>query len=270
MSAANQLLEDSVPGIGHNMPPLDDVLTEILAPFVERGNAMLEVAKTAIIIDKASAEKVLDLERLFKGLDKDLEERREEMKRPFLEACRQIDRQFGAVSGPLRVARLGDNGRGGLRGMIDTWTRRQEEIAAAERQRLLAEQRQREAEAEAARRAAEENRARGSINIGDELAVLQAEEAARRLGDKAAATRPDPLRSHRGQVGQQRQITFQITDLRKLLGWMLRQAGLKAKVEQGARTIIGTYLRGLGVDTVARGVEIPGLEASVEKTMTVR
>lgn len=262
--SANQLV-DEMPGIGHNQPPID----ELLAPFRERQVAVIEVAKTALIVDRESARKVLDLEQTIQALDKELEEERERRKRPYLDICRQIDETFGAITGPLRTVRYGENGRGGLRGMLTTWDREERERVQAERERREAEARRAEAEAEAARRIADQGRVNGG-NITAELAAIQAEETARRLAQQAATVVAEPLRSNLGQLSVRREITFTIVDLRKLLGWMLRQHGLKAQVEQAARTIMGKYLRGLGVQNVERGIEIPGVVAGTERVATVR
>lgn len=262
--SANQLVDEITPGIGHNLPPLDEQIAEVIAPLKMRQAAGLAVALTARIVDQPSAEKVLDLDRQLKAIEDDMEVARKELKAPYLAACRLIDGRFDAVTGPLRTARTD------CRGMIGAWQRQQEARARAERERLQAEQRRAEAEAEAARRAAQENRAAGSVNVADELSAMQAEEQARRLAERAAAVRVEPLRSATGTAGVRREITFTVTDLRKCLGWMLKQHGIAGQLEQAVRTILGKYLRGLGVQTVERGIEIPGVATGTEKVATVR
>lgn len=262
--SANQLVAEATPGIGHNRGPLAEYLQEELAPFRSRQNEMIEVAKTARIIDQESAEKLVDLDRLIKGLADELEAQREQMKRPYLDACRLIDREFGVITQPLAVARKG------ARDMLTSWRRAEEERAEAERRRLESERRQAEAEAEAARRAAEEKRAKGSASIADELEAMRATEQARRLERQAAASAPEPLRSHLGTVGTRREIDFKVIDLRKLLGWMLKTPGIAGQIEQAARTIVGKYLRGLGVAAIDRGIDIPGLEVRIERQAQIR
>lgn len=263
--SANQLLDEMMPGIGHNMPPLLD-----LEPHRERQAELLEVAKTARIIDEASAAKVLDLDRQLRAFLADIEKEREEKKKPFLTLCRQIDADYGSLTVPLKLASVGESGRDGIRGMLSQWDRQERERVDAERQRREAEARQAEAEAEAARRLADEQRGRGSNNLAAELEAMQAADNARRLAEAAAAVVHHPLRSNLGQLGLRREITFTIIDLRKCLGWMLRQHGLQSQIEQAARTILGKYLRGLGVEAIDRGVEIPGVAAGTERVATVR
>jgi hypothetical protein len=263
------MLLEATPGIGHNQPPLTERITAELAPFQERATQMLAIAETAVIIDEVSASKVTDLVKLMRGLEEDVDKARDAMMRPFLEATRTINQHFNALKTRVGSVRFGDDGRGGLMGMLTVYERKREAEAQAERDRLQAEQRAREAEAEAARRAAEEKRQAGAGSVKDELEALQAEEAADRLKRQADAVRPEPIRSHLGTVGRRREIEFTITDLRKALGWVLRGT-LKAQIEQAARTIIGKHLRSLGVEAVDRGVEIPGVSVTVEKVAQVR
>jgi len=60
-----------------------------------------------------------------------------------------------------------------------------------------------------------------------------------------------------------------VTDIRKLLGWMIKQP-MKGNIEQAVRTIMGAYLRQLGVDAVARGIEIPGLSVWIDTQAAIR
>jgi hypothetical protein len=262
--SANQLVDDARFGIGGNQPPLDEYLPELLAPFRTRQAQMIEVAKSARIIDRESAEKVVDLDVLIKGLAAELETQREQLKRPYLDACKLIDGQFGALTQPLGVA------RNSARLMLTSWNRAEEERAEAVRQRLEAERRQAEAEAEAARRVAEEKRTAGSNSVAAELEAMQAEEQARRLADRAATVAAEPLRSHLGAVGTRREIDFQVINLRTLLSWMLKTPGIAGQLQAAASTIMSRYLRGLGVAAIEQGVDVPGLEVRIQKQAQVR
>lgn len=254
----------------HNQPPLELRLNEELASFNERAAALVEVAATAIIVDDVSASKVVDLAGLMRELESALTDRRAELKRPYQEAQRLIDQAFVAAISPLARARVGEDGRGGLRGMLSQYQARREAEAAAERGRLAEEQRKREEDAAAARRAAEAKREAGKGTVGDELAALKAEDEAADLGRRAAAVRPEPIRAQLGQVSQVRSIAFKITDLRKALSWAVR-SGLEDKVAQALRTIVGAWLRQLGVDAIERGaVDIPGVEVSIERQASIR
>lgn len=252
----NQLAE---PGIGHNLPPtLADELQIEISPHRERATELIEAARGAVIIDDVSAGKVIDLAGLLQALEKDLDASREARGRPFLEAQRAVNGAYNPVINALKDA------RDTLRGMLNTFRRKRDAEAEAARQAAFAEQRRREAEAAAAA-----ERARKTTNVRDQLASLKAQEDAAAAARRAEAIRPEPVRAQLGSLGAQRKIEFEITDLRKLLGWMIKQP-IRGNVEQSVRTIMGAYLRQLGVDAVARGVEIPGLAARVETQAAIR
>ena len=257
------------PGIGHNRPPLAEQLVEEVEPFTAAAGELIEVAGTAVIIDDISAAKVVDLAGKIRDLEDQLGARRTALKKPYQDAIKLIDTAFVSTITPLAVARVGVDGKGGLRGMQTAYENKRIAEAEAERRRLAAEQRKREEEAAAARRAADEQAQAGKSTVKQDLAALAADDQAEALERQAAAIRPAPIRGQLGQVTMTRTITFQITDLPALLRWMLKQP-LKAGLAQAARTIMGTYLRGLGVDAIGRGVTIPGVEAGIEKQASNR
>ncbi len=257
------------PGIGHNRPPLAEQLAEEIAPFTAAAGELIEVAGTAVIIDDISAAKIVDLAGKIRALEDQLTARRAELKKPYQDAIKLIDTTFVSVITPLAVARVGTDGKGGLRGMQTAYENKRAAEAEALRRRLADEQRKREEEAAAARRAAEEQAAAGKSTVKQDLAALAAEDQAEVLERQAKAIRPAPTRGQLGQVAMTRSITFRITDLGAAVRWMLKQP-LKAGLEQSVRTIMGTYLRGLGVDAVERGVMIPGVEAGIEKQASNR
>ncbi len=51
---------------------------------------------------------------------------------------------------------------------------------------------------------------------------------------------------------------------------MIRQHALNAILTNEVRALMGRYLRQLGVDAVAGGVEIPGLKAWIETEAAIR
>lgn len=275
--AENQLAAElERPGIGHNLPPLAELIddlspmvdqwcVETIEPYKPRVEEMLEAIKTAVILDDESAAKVAVLVAMLRDMEQELERRHDEMKRPILEAGRAIDRAFGAMRHPIELARRGEDGRGGLRGMLTAYEHRREEAARAERERYEAEARRLAEEAEAARR-----RADGSLASGME--ALQAEEAAALAERRAAAIRPEPIRSHLGQVGQRREIGFSLTDLAAAVRWMAgKQNPLRSHLEQAARTILGKHLRSLGVDAIeSGGIQIPGVKTFIATQAQVR
>ena len=271
MAVENQLaveLDSTFPR-DHNQPPLSERITLELAPLLEKRVELLAIAETAVIIDEESAQKVTDLGKLMRAFELEVDAARDTMMRPYLEATREINAAFNPIAGPVAIARQGADGRGGLRQMLTRYLAKREEEAQAERDRLAAEQRTREAEAEAARRAVEEKKQAGGAGVADELAVMQAEEAAGRLRRQAEAIRPEPIRSQLGTVGARREIAYEITDLRKLLGWAIKSS-LRGQVEASINTIVGRHLRSLGVASVERGLGIPGLATRIEKIAQVR
>jgi hypothetical protein len=267
----NQLLAESTFPRDHNQPPLSERIAEAVEPLLTKRAELLALAETSVIIDDESAGKVLDLIKILHGFEKAVDAQRDEMMRPYLEMVREINAAFNGLAGPVTLARVGPDGRGGLVLMQRRYDAQREAAAQAERDRLLAEQRQREAEAEAARRAAEEKARAGKGSVADELAVMQAQEAANRLARQATAIRPQPVRSHLGSVGHTRRIAFEITDLRKCLGWLLRST-LRTKLQKAADDLIRGHLRELGVDAVEAGAvaDVPGLSARVVREAQVR
>jgi hypothetical protein len=265
--SGNQLL-DETPGIGHNQPPLRERLDEDAFPLVTRVEELATVARTAVIIDDASCAKVVDLLGLCRAHLDAVTRQHAEAAAPYKLALEQIDAVYRPIERTMTTI-VGPNAREGLRGAVTVWEQKRAAAAEAERQRLLAEQRTREAEAEAGRRTLEDKRAGGSASVADELAVLQAEDAAARLGQRAEAVRPAPVRANLGTVGTQRQIVCEITDLRKACGWLIKSP-MMPTLKEVVQQIMARYLRNLGVAQVERGVDIPGAAARVERVAAVR
>lgn len=254
----NALAED-LPPRGHNNPPslIDELIVEV-APLATRANDLIEVAATAVIVDDESAGKVINLGQMMAALEKEADDARVARGAPFLEATRAINRAYNPLIGQMKA------GRDTLRGMLTEFRRKREAEAEAARQVALAEQRRREEEAAAA-----QERARATTNVNDALAALKAQEEAAAAARRAEAIRPEPVRAQLGSLGSQRSIAFDITDTRKLVAWMVKQP-MKGNLEQALRTIMGAYLRQLGVAAVERGVEIPGLSAWVDTQAAIR
>lgn len=267
--SSNQLLDEagSFPR-DHNLPPLKERLAEEVAPLAARMQELAAVAGTAVIRDEASCAKTVDLIRLGQAHLDAVKRRHAEEAAPYKEALEQIDNAFRPIERSL-TAIIGPTAREGLRGAVTVFERKRQEEAEAEKQRIHAEQAMREAEAEAARRALEERKAGGSAGVADELAVLQAEDAAARLGQRAEAIRPAPVRANLGTVGTARQIAFTVVDIRKALAWILRST-LKGQLEEAVRGIVGRHLRALGVNAVEHGVDLPGVDARIERVAQVR
>lgn len=251
-------LADDLPPRTHNAPPIREVILEALTPFLGRKNDLLQVAETAVIVDDESAAKCIDLAGLIGALGKEIDAVRVEMKAPHLVATRAIDASFGAALQPLVAA--GQS----LRGMLTAYERKRAAEAEATRQTALAEQRRREEEAAAAA-----ERARQTTSLPDALASLKAQEEAAAAARRADAIRPEPVRAQLGSLGTQRSVAFDVTDMRKLLGWILKQP-MRGTLETEVRKLLGSYLRQIGVESVARGVEIPGLAVRIETSAAIR
>lgn len=258
------------PGIGHNKSPLAERIEEDIAPLKARQEELLAVAKTAVIVDNDSAAKVLTMITIARGLVEEITTARNDAIRPYDEARATIHSVYSALLAPLQAVHGERKARSGLYGAIMNFHDRQEAEAAAERERLQAEQRQREEAAAAARRIADEKKSAGTGTVSDELEVAAAQDAADLAATRAGAVRAAPIRAPLAQVNSRREIDFVVTDLRRLLGWLIKQPGLKGNIEHSVKTIVGAYLRQVGVDVIERdGVEIPGLTASVTRAAAI-
>lgn len=251
-------------GIGHNQPPLSEVLDEELATHRARRDELVRVAETAVIVDEESASKVIDLIALCRAFETEIDDRRKELVKPYREAEKAINDRHNRLRLDVQVARQGTSGTGGLRGLLTAWDDRKK--AAAEQDRQKAE---RLAKAKAL--AAEENRrkveqaAGGKGAVAAELEALRAEEEAEHAAAQAESIRPEPTRGHMGQVSRKREIRFDITDPLAFASWLISQPGLQNNLRQALMTICGQHLRALGVEAVAAGVNIPGVTTRVEQ-----
>ena len=252
----------------HNKPPLAERIEEDIAPLKARQEELLAVATTAVIVDNDSAAKVLTMITIAKGLIEEITTARNDAIRPYDEARETIVWAYAALLAPLKAVHGERKARSGLYGAIMNFHDRQEAEAAAERERLQAEQRAREEAAAAARRTADEKKAGGTGTISDELEAAAAQDAADLAATRAGAVRPAPIRAPLAQVNSRREIEFKLTDSRKALGWLLKNR--RTAIEQAARTILGAHLRSIGVDALERdGADIPGIEVSIRREAAI-
>lgn len=252
--------------IGGNQPPLAEQLDEEITPLREQADHLVEVAKTAVIIDDTSAAKVIDLCGLMQGLETNLDAARKRRGEPFYEQWKAVNTAYAPHIETLKAVRLQT-----LQPMLNAYRAKREAEAAAARRQAEAEQRQREAEAAKLQQEAEQKIAAGKSGVGDRLAAMQAQEAAAAAARRAEAIRPQPVRGTLGRLATKREIGFKIVDIRKLLGWMLRQPVLEAAVYEEVRAIMGPWLRTAGVRAIEHGeVEIPGLEIGIHETAAIR
>ncbi len=255
----------SPPRIGHNQPPLAEVLDEELAPFRKRRDELVRVAETAAITDDDSAAKVLDLAQLCRAFETEIDARRKQLVQPHRAAEKAINDSHNRLRLDVQVARQGMNGVSGLRGLLTAWDDRKK--AEAEQARLKAEREAaaKEIAAASAREQIEKANAAGRGVVTAELQALRLQDEAEHARIEAEAIQPQPTRGHLGQVSRKRDIAFDIVDPLAYASWLLQQTGLAGNLLHALRTICGTNLRALGVEAVSRGVKIPGVVARVEQ-----
>jgi len=244
------------------LPPLDEILREEIAPFVARDDELIAAAALSRIASLDDAERTTTLVALIRDQERSIARAHEERKAPYLQGGRLIDRTFKPEGERLLAVRTT------LERMLTTWQVARQNEARRERERLEAEQRAREEEAQRAREAAEAAKAAGTGGaIAAELDAIRAQEEADRLARQAETVRPEQIRTAAGAVAMRREIAFAIIDERKAVAWLLKTQ--RHALLQSARTIIGTVLRGMGVDG-AQHADIPGVEVTIESKATVR
>lgn len=252
--------------LGHNQPPPGDRLEMELEPLRQKQAALIAAATAAVITDSVSAGKVLDLSVQCRAFEDDIESRRSEHIKPLREAERLINERFGQLRREIQIVRVGVNSEGGLRSLLTAWDDRQTEAAA--REQAAADQESRlaaEAAVIARRKADEAAAAIGGLGaIQAELGAARAEAEARRAAERAQSIRQAPVRGHLGQVSRRREYRFEILDPAALVQWLLDEVALKGGLLTALRTIIGGYLRTLGVEAIAKGVVIPGVRVWIE------
>jgi hypothetical protein len=271
--SSNQLVDEAIDPrlmIGGNNPPLGERLAESSAPLLARLEQLVGVASDALIRDDASCAKVVDLLGMCRAHFKTVTTEHQTEALPYKQALDTVDGVYRPIEQRLSAI-IGANAREGLRGMITQYEAKRQAEADAEKARLAQEQRQREAEAEEARRRLEEKRTAGNAGVKDELAVLHAEDEAARLGQRAEAIRPVPIRANLGNVGVNRQPVVEIVDLRKLCGWLLKSP-IRPSLEEACLQLIRRWVRhNIGVTRIEQhGVDIPGVEVKIERVAAVR
>ena len=249
-------------GIGDNLPPLDELLREEIAPQIERDDQLIDSARSSRIACLDDAERVTTLVALIRDQERILARAHEERKAPFLRDGRLVDRTWKPEIERLLAVRTA------LERMLTQWQVARQNEARRERERLEAEQRRREEEAEQARQAAEAAKAAGTGGaIAAELDAIRAQEEADRLARQAETIRPERIQTAAGAVAMRREIAFAITDERKAIAWLLKTQ--RHALLQASRTILGSVLRGMGVDG-AQHADIPGVEVTIEHKASVR
>ena len=253
-----------VPDRHHNRPPLAEAIDEELSGRRSRADQLLAVAARSVIIDEASAGKVIDLTRQLKELHDEVDKARLARTEPYRDAVKLINHSYDALKLKLSLAIGGTSGRDGLARMLTAWDDKQRAAVEAERRRLAEEARKREEEAAAARAAAEAKAQAGKIDPAAELEALRASDEAERLARRADAIRHEPTRSQLGQTTRRKQIRFEIQDFAARLRDIMRSPR-KTQVEQLVHKLTEHELRDLGVAAIESGVQMVGVRAWVEE-----
>jgi len=254
-------LTNTLAGLGHNLPPLDEILREEIAPHLERDDELIAAATQSRIAGLDDAERVTTLVALIRDQERILARAHEERKAPFLRDGRLVDRAYHPEIKRLLATRTE------LERMLTRWKATRDEEARLERERLAEQQRLREAEADHARAVAEAAKANGTGSIAAELDAIRAQEEADSLARQAETVRPQAIRTAAGSVAMRREITFKLTDEKKAIAWLYKNR--RSEIIQAARTIIGAHLRSMGVDA-AQNADIPGVTVTIESKATVR
>lgn len=257
-------LRGLVPDRHHNKPPLADAIEEELSGRRARADQLLAVAARSVIVDEASAGKVVDLTRQLKELHDEVDKARLARTRPYREAAALINHSYDALKLRLAAALGGTSGRDGLSRMLTQWDDKQRAAVEAERRRLAEEARKRDEEATAARTAAEAKAAAGKIDPAAELEALKAADEAERLARRAEAIRHEPTRSQLGQTTRRKVIRFVVEDFAARLRDIMRSPR-KRQVEELVDKLTEHELRDLGVAAVESGVQMIGVRAWVEE-----
>ena len=253
-----------VPDRHHNRPPLAEAIDEELSGRRSRADQLLAVAARSVIVDEASAGKVVDLTRQLKELHDEVDKARLARTEPYRDAVKLINHSYDALKLKLSLAIGGTSGRDGLARMLTAWDDKQRAAVEAERRRLAEEARKREEEAAAARAAAEAKASAGKVDPAAELEALKAQDDAERLARRAEAIRHEPTRSQLGQTTRRKQIRFVVEDFAARLRDIMRSPR-KKQVEELVDKLTEHELRDLGVAAIESGVQMIGVRAWVEE-----
>jgi hypothetical protein len=236
------------PGIGHNAPPLPELLREETADLSTRTAELLGAVGRCAVSDEDTANRATTLARMIADHLKIVDNRRTERKAPILEAGRQIDGHFKTLADPL------DGGKRKVVAMIDAYRKDQERLAAAERARL-------EAAAAKAREEAEA-KAANAKTVEDEIAANEQISRAAALSEQAAQTTAAPIQSEYGAKAIARKVwRHEIEDPAVAFKYLLKTD--RARTVEALSEIVGRLVRS-GIH------EMPGVKITADTETTIR
>lgn len=257
--------EPASPGIGHNAPPLGEIIDEELEPWIAEHDALIAAANAAKITDDDSAGRVLDLLQKMKVYEQDLDKIRQVRTSPHREAERLINGRYNRMIMDVAVARQGTSGKDGLRGQLKAWDDRKKAAAAEAKAKAEREQRAKEIAAKEARKTLEEAQRTGQGVAAAEVAAHRAEgQAAAAATHTERAGRAAPTRGNLGAASRRKEIVFEIVDEPECYLAMRSNPLLAPKVTEALRNILRQHLRSVGVEHADK-VNIRGVRVQVEE-----
>lgn len=249
LTEAGAPLNFPVHGIGHNSPPLSELLREETAALVKRKDDLLAACERvpAAITDEVTSGRVADLIKLMIKCRQQAKKDHTTRKEPFLENGRLVDGAYKAITDPLDRAKL----------LVEN--------KLTQYQRHVAEDARREREAEARRQAEEAARQRREAEAAaakleteaDLDAAISAEELARQaaadaaLAQRATTVKAAELSRSRGEFGATSSLTtfwdfrdldrtaIDLEALRPYLSLDAIEKAVRLYVKSGARKLGG-------------------------------
>lgn len=237
------------PGIGHNSPPLSELLREEIAPLAKRKDDLLAACERVpeTIRDEITSGRVADLIKLMIKCRQQAKKDHTARKEPFLENGRLVDSAYKAITDPLDRAKV----------LVENkLTLYQRQVAEDERRAREAEAR-RQAE-EAKRQAMEAEAAAAKLETEADLdAAITAEELARQaaadaaLAQRATTVKAAELSRTRGEFGSTASLTtfwdfkdlhppsVDLEALRPFLDGEAVQRAVRAFIRSGGRQLVG-------------------------------
>jgi hypothetical protein len=253
-------MDKMLPSVGHNSGdvPLAELLAEKTAALKQRADDLVGSASRAKIKSQEDAEKAATLVKMITVHTKAIEDERTARKAPYLEAGRTVDSFFGAITGPLDMAKTV------VMIALDTYRRKVEDEARAER--LRAEAAARAAQEEADRLEAERQRLAakplpGAAVLDAEIAAAAAQDRAAQAAQAAARIEAAPIQSGVATASKRTTYRAEITDIK---------AALKHAAKVDARAILAA-VQAIYDRQVRAGVrDLPGAAVHAETSTVVR
>ncbi len=208
------IAETAAPGIGHNNPPLDEVLADEIKADAARMTELVTAANNAQIANGEQQKQVATLAGLIGSHWTDVEAKRKARKQEFDQGALAVQRAYKPVLDPLAAA------RDRLRALNDNYEAEQDRLREAERRRLAAAEEAKRREAEEAQAKADAAKAQGKSGLAAELAAIQAQDEADAAAREREQVRAAPVRTDVGSASRSTVTSYAIEDLTACLGYL--------------------------------------------------